>query len=289
MDVMCGRNLMARILGLRLVAAFAAFVTLLSPAAAQMVSNCQAIARALPDARFIPAAFAGGPGITLAQASAYEVAISYVGHSTFRIETPEGVVIATDYNGAAGAGAAPNIATMNHAHSSHYTNTPSPEIEHVLRGWNPGGGKAEHFLTFGDVLVRNVATDIRSYGGLEESGNSIFIFETAGLCIGHLGHLHQMLSDAQIAEIGRLDIVFVPIDGTYTMNHAGMMTVVDRLRSSVVIPMHWFGQYTLSAFVSETRNAGLNVMMFPEDTLRLSLNTLPEHPTLFVLSREIPF
>ena len=42
-----------------------------------------------------------------------------------------------------------------------------------------------------DVYIRNVPTDIRSWGGeLERDGNSIFIFEVADLCIGHLGHLH---------------------------------------------------------------------------------------------------
>ncbi|WP_108659305.1 MBL fold metallo-hydrolase [Acuticoccus kandeliae] len=255
-----------------------------APAAAQMASNCQAIANAIPEATFIRASF------TPVQASdAYAVTIRYVGHSTFRITAPDGTVIATDYNGNAGSGGTPDVVTMNHAHSSHYTNYPSPDIANVLRGWNPEGGKAEHFLTVGDVLIRNVATDIRSYGMVEESGNSIFIFETAGLCIGHLGHLHQMLSDAQIAEIGRLDVVFVPIDGTYTMNHAGMMTVVERLRTSIVIPMHWFTQYTLAQFVTETRAAGLDIMMLGEDTLTVSLNTLPEMPTLVVMPREVAF
>ena len=42
-----------------------------------------------------------------------------------------------------------------------------------------------------DVYIRNVPTDIRNGGAMEADGNSIFIFEVAGLCIGHLGHLHH--------------------------------------------------------------------------------------------------
>ncbi|MBJ3775516.1 MBL fold metallo-hydrolase [Acuticoccus sp. 2012] len=266
------------------VLALAAFAgTLASPAAAQMVSNCQAIAQRLsPDARFIRVA-------TGSAADAYTVEISYVGHSTFRITAPDRTVIATDFNGIAGNGPLPDVVTMNHAHSSHYTPFPDPEIRYVLRGWNPEGGRAEHFLEVGEVLIRNVPTDIRSYRGVEESGNSIFIFEIAGLCLGHLGHLHQMLSDAQIAEIGRLDIMFVPIDGTYTMNQAAMMTVVERLRTQVVIPMHWFGDYTLSQFIAGMREDGLTIAMHPEQVYRVSLNTLPRERTLLVLSREIGF
>jgi L-ascorbate metabolism protein UlaG (beta-lactamase superfamily) len=184
----------------------------------------------------------------------------------------------------------PDIVTMNIAHSTHYTLFPDPRIPHVLHGWSDEpGGRAEHFLTVGDVLVRNVTTDIRSYGGVQEDRNSIFIFEVAGLCLGHLGHLHQPLSDAQVAEIGRLDVVFVPIDGSYTMDQATMMDVVSRLRASIAIPMHWFSRYSLETFVARTAQDGLTVEMAEGPTIRVSLNTLPDEPTLMVLPREQPF
>ncbi len=254
-----------------------------TPAAAQAFSNCQAIARALPGALVIPVSTA------TPAAAAYEVAITYVGHSTFRVTAPDGTTIATDYAGYAGQGSRPDVVTMNHAHTSHWTPYPDPEIPVVLTGWNPEGGPAEHFLTAGEVLIRNVPTDIRSYGGVEEDGNSIFIFEIAGLCIGHLGHLHQELSDAQVAEIGRLDVVFVPIDGSATMNHGAMMNVVERLRASIAIPMHWFSNFTLTNFVAETRDYGLDIEVRADPVLKVSLNTLPRMPTLVVLPRERGF
>ena len=98
----------------------------------------------------------------------------------------------------------------------------------------------------GDTFIRNVTTDIRRYFGddfgadMIRDGNSIFIFEVAGLCIGHLGHLHHKLDDSHFAQIGRLDIVMVPIDGTYTMSLDGVSEITKRLRASVVLPMHRF-------------------------------------------------
>ena len=95
-------------------------------------------------------------------------------------------------------------------------------------------------------IIRNVTTDIRRYygddsgGEMIKDGNSIFIFEVAGLCIGHLGHLHHKLDDSHFAAIGRLDIVMVPIDGTYTMSLDGISEITRRLRASVVLPMHRF-------------------------------------------------
>lgn len=265
--------------------ALATVLALAAPVAAQGVSNCQAIARALPEARFIQASLAPTP----ANAS-FEVEISYVGHATFRIVAPDGTTIATDFTGNAGAGIVPDVVTMNIAHSTHHTMFPDPQIPHVLRGWSDAPGeKAEHFLSVGEVLVRNVTTDIRSYGAVREDQNSIFIFEVAGLCLGHLGHLHQTLSDSQVAEIGRLDIVFIPIDGTYTMDQKAMMEVVRRLRAQVAIPMHWWSTYSLQSFVEATRADGLAIDMRESPTVRFSLNTLPEQPTLLVLPKEHSF
>jgi L-ascorbate metabolism protein UlaG (beta-lactamase superfamily) len=276
-----GLSALAR-LALLSIAAFAACA---APAAAQGFSNCQAIARALPEARFIPVSMAPTPAN-----AKFEVEISYVGHATFRIVAPDGTTIATDYTGNAGTGVVPDIVTMNIAHTTHYTRFPDPRIPHVLEGWSDEPGeKAEHFLTVGEVLVRNVTTDIRSWGGVEPDRNSIFIFEAAGLCLGHLGHLHQTLSDAQVAEIGRLDIVFIPIDGTYTMDQAAMMDVVRRLRAQVAIPMHWWSSYSLQDFASRTRADGMAVEMSESPTVRFSLNTLPDEPTLLVLPKEYNF
>jgi hypothetical protein len=72
---------------------------------------------------------------------------------------------------------------------------------------NPDGdGPAEHRLDLGEMLVRNVPTDLRGrFGGPSEAyGNSIFVFEVEGLCIGHLGHLHHTPTPEQYAAIDTL-------------------------------------------------------------------------------------
>jgi L-ascorbate metabolism protein UlaG (beta-lactamase superfamily) len=193
---------------LRLFALFP-FLLLAFPALAQdnarFASQCMAVAQQLPESLrpiVIPAAF------TQAAVPANgEVKITYAGHSTFVIESASGVRIATDFSGSHGAELQPRVVTMNKAHRTHYTDAPDPGIEHVLRGWNPEGGAAEHKLVVDDVFIRNVSTDIRGGGVMESDGNSIFIFEVADLCIGHLGHLHHMLTDEDYGAIGRLDVV----------------------------------------------------------------------------------
>jgi len=215
-----------------------------------------------------------------------EINISYVGHSTFRIETPGGLTIATDFAGFAGLDIIPNVVTMNHAHGTHFTIAPDNRIEHVLRGWGLDGKPAKHYKLIEDTLVRNVTTDINNqWAGYEPDGNSIFIFEVAGLCIGHLGHLHQLPTDNHYVQIGRLDILMVPVDGGYTMNVKEMSNVVKRVNASLILPMHWFGTFSLGQFIEEIKS-GFQVANNNSSTITVSLNSLPTQPTVVVIPPE---
>lgn len=218
----------------------------------------------------------------LADLNAGEVRISFVGHSTFLIESSKGVRIATDYNDYVKPTVVPEIATMNRAHSTHYTLSPDPSIKHVMPGWNPAGGPALHDVTEQDVRVRNLPTNIRGGLGADEFGNSIFIFEIAGLCIAHLGHLHHTLSARQIGQIGQMDIVLAPVDGSYTLDTPGMLEVLKSLKAPLVIPMHYFSGFTLNRFLDVAR-ADFEIKMSAEATMVVSRSTLPERPQILVL------
>ena len=247
--------------------------------AAVTESRCLAIAQSAP--RAVPVAYVQvQEGIT--PRAAGEVSIRFIGHSTFLITTPDGVTIATDYNGFAGPGVTPRVVTMNHAHSSHYTDTPDPAIEYVLRGWDPAGGKAVHHLQVGDVLIRNVTTDIRGFGGRMPDGNSIFIFEVAGLCIGHLGHLHHVLTAEDLGVIGQLEVVMVPVDGSYTMDQASMVETLKVLRARLILPMHYFTTSNLSRFLQKL-DESFDIELSPVPEIKVSVDTLPGSPKVVVL------
>ena len=255
-----------------------AFVVCAAPAWAQerIPSHCIAIASTEPSVE--PVALNDG-------LETDSVLIRYLDHAMFAIVTSDGTVAVTDYTGYLGTqGLVPDIVTMNNAHHTHWTPTPDARIPHVLKGWPEGGKPAEHRLDLGSMLVRNVTTDTRGpFGeGAVKDGNSIFIFEAGGLCIGQLGHLHQVPSDAQYAAIGRLDVVMVPVDGGYTMRLEDMAGVVKRLRSSVVIPMHWFSAESLQAFLA-AMTPDFSVVETGGPQIALSLKDLPSQPTILVL------
>jgi L-ascorbate metabolism protein UlaG (beta-lactamase superfamily) len=262
-------------------AAFALLSWLTTPAAAEDIPRSECLAISQGPARATP--------VSLRQAAnpADGVAITYGGHSTYYIDTPAGVRIATDWNGAYRSGRLPDVVTMNRAHSSHYTLVPDPAIPHVLHGWGIDGAPATIAERIGDVFIRNVTTDIRrnffddSGTDMIKDGNSIFIFEVAGLCIGHLGHLHVRLTDSHFAAIGRLDIVMVPIDGGYTMSLDGISEITKRLRASVVLPMHRFST-PLEEFMDRIGKE-FAIDQRSERTLTISRQTLPSTPTVIIL------
>jgi L-ascorbate metabolism protein UlaG (beta-lactamase superfamily) len=250
----------------------AALACLLVPLAA--AANCLPIVQNQPrviPARFEPATVAKG-----------QVSLTFLGHASWLIETPGGVTAVTDYNGWIKPQRLPDIVTMNRAHSSHYTESPEPEIKHVLRGWRDDGGMAQHFLKLGDMRVRNIPTNIRSYSGTIRNGNSIFVFEAGDLCVAHLGHLHHTLTETHLTELGAVDIVLAPVDGGYTLDQEGMMEVLQQIKAPLVMPMHFFSNSTLARFLSEASKY-YAVEHHPSPNIVLSREDLPKTPTVRVL------
>ena len=247
------------------------------PSQPEMMENCPGLV-ASRGFQVMPAA------LRLAALAPDQVRITYIGHSTFLLESPRLVRVATDYNDYVKPPVLPDVVTMNRAHSTHYTDRPEPGIAHVLRGWASDYGKpVRHDAQIRDVRVRNVPTNIRDYGGgTQQHGNSIFIFEVANLCIAHLGHLHHTLTTQQVNEIGRLDAVMVPVDGGMTLDLDGMVEVLDALKAPVIIPMHYFSVFTLNRFLDRMRDK-FDVDMHETPSIVLSKSTLPSRPKVVVL------
>jgi L-ascorbate metabolism protein UlaG (beta-lactamase superfamily) len=244
----------------------------------EMRENCPGlISRERPPV--LPAA------LRLAALDADQVRLTFVGHSSFLIESPQGVRIVTDYNDYRRPMVIPDIITMNHAHDTHFTDHPDPAIKYVLRGWGPSPEEPAIWdVKYRDVRVRNVPTNIRNWtGGTERYGNSIFVFEIANLCIGHLGHLHHTLTQQQLDTIGRLDVVMAPVDGNYTLDLDGMMEVLTALKAPLIIPMHFFGWATLERFL-ERAGQQWPVERSEISSVAVSKTTLPASPKVLVLT-----
>lgn len=213
-----------------------------------------------------------------------QVRIRFLGHASFAIET-EDLMVVTDYTGEIGStDVVPDIVTMNNAHDSHYTDHPDPRIPLVLRGWPDTKGPAAYDLDLGSLRIRNVTSDTRGpFGeGAVKDGNSIFLIEAAGLCIGHLSHLHQILTPSQRGAIGRLDVVMVPVDGAFTMSVAAMAEEVRRFHPRIILPMHWFSDEGLARFLAEL-NGDYRIVLADGPEILVTRDSLPLRPEIIVL------
>jgi L-ascorbate metabolism protein UlaG (beta-lactamase superfamily) len=237
-------------------------------------ATCYPVAQSTP--RFIPARF------DLASVKAHHVRIDYVGHSSFEIESPEGIRVVTDYNGYIRPRRVPHIVTMNRAHDTHFTDFVEKEIQFALRGWDPEGGIARHNMPLKDVRVRNIPTNIQDWGGKLVNNNSMFVIETVGLCIVHISHLHHVLSKEQLRDLGRIDIAFAPIDGMWTMSHQELFEVLDAIKPMLIIPMHYGSMGGVEAFVARAQSMW-SVRRHESSTIELSFRDLPRKTEVLFL------
>lgn len=231
--------------------------------------------------RLLPASFGFGtvpPG---------NVGITYVGHSSFLIETTAGARIVTDYNDYVRAPVTPDIVTMNNAHSTHYSMNVQPGVPHILQGWGNEKGPIEHNFSYLDTLIRNVPTNVRDFERTRYNGNSIFVFEMAQMCVAHLGHLHHRLTRDHLAALGQIDVLMVPVDGSYTLNIEDMIEVIEQIRAPLIIPMHFFSMGGLERFLGTLKGAGTQldyaVEFSPTPSVMVSRESLPQRPQILVL------
>lgn len=240
-----------------------------------------------------------GSGVQVASLDGFQVAadtspnravVTFLGHSSYQIDTPQGVRAITDYNGVNGFGRRPDIVTMNNAHSTHFTDDPEEGITYALRGWpsQPGETEAKHEVTLKDMKVWNVPTNARDWGGgsARINGNSIFIYAVGDLCLAHLGHLHHRLTKEHLDELGRIDVLMVPIDGSYTMGMPLMVDVIRQIQPRIVLPMHYWGRGQLDRFEGLMAALEADFVWPDRRSVEIVKEQLPEKLTVIAVGGE---
>lgn len=161
--------------------------------------------------------------------------IKWLGHSAFLITSDTGIRIITDpYTPTARLtygeiGESADIVTISHNHSDHNN------IAAVH-------GNPEEVRTTAEVKgikFKAISTFHDNSQGKERGNNTVFSFEVSGLRICHLGDLGHLLTDQQVAEIGKVDILLIPVGGNYTIDATVASQVCDQLKPGVIIPMHY--------------------------------------------------
>jgi L-ascorbate metabolism protein UlaG (beta-lactamase superfamily) len=76
--------------------------------------------------------------------------------------------------------------------------------------------------------------------GSEKGTITIYTIETEEIKLCHLSDLGQKeLTSEQLDKIGDIDILMIPIGGTYTINSAEAIKIMAQIEPKIIIPMHY--------------------------------------------------
>jgi len=161
--------------------------------------------------------------------------IKWLGHASFLITSDSGIKIITDpYQpderlkyGEINESA--DIVTVSHEHGDHNYVSAVRGNPEAIRGTAKVKG----------IELKGIPAYHDDAGGSQRGKNTIFCFAVDGVRVCHLGDLGHPLSDKQVAELGSVDILIIPVGGSYTIDAKVAGQVCDKLKPKVIIPMHF--------------------------------------------------
>jgi len=163
--------------------------------------------------------------------------IKWLGHASFLITSDAGTKIITDPYVAGGGlrygeiEESADIVTVSHGHGDHNNVA-------AVQG-NPAVVKEVAPVELKGIKFNGIPTYHDSAGGKERGNNIIFCFEVDGMRVCHLGDLGHQLGDKEVAELGKVDILLIPVGGFFTIDASVATEVCSKLTPRVIIPMHY--------------------------------------------------
>ena len=152
------------------------------------------------------------------------------GHSCFLLETAEGSAVFDPYApGSVPGWKLPKLTAdcvlCSHGHSDH------GYAEGVKLTGRPYAAAVTRIGSFHDDC-----------GGALRGENTISLVEDEGIRAVHMGDVGCALTAEQIAALGRVDVLMIPVGGHYTVDADGAWEIARSLGAAIVIPMHYRGR-----------------------------------------------
>ena len=160
--------------------------------------------------------------------------IRYLGHSCFQLTAKDGTCVLTDPYTKVGyelpAGLWADVVTVSHEHFDHnYTQAVHSGVVITQTG--------EYH--FNGVKIKGIDSWHDEKQGVLRGANIIYKIRMDGVTICHLGDLGQPCSEELLQQIGDVDVLLLPVGGTYTIDAAGAKAYADGIAPKKLIPMHY--------------------------------------------------
>jgi L-ascorbate metabolism protein UlaG (beta-lactamase superfamily) len=218
------------------------------------------------------------------------VRLKWLGHSAFQLTAADGTSVITDpyvpgsFSGAIGYRPIRETAdavTVSHHHHDH------DGVSHL--SGKPKVFEGKGTFKAGSVGIIGFETFHDTSEGAGRGRNTVFVFEADGLRICHCGDLGHVLTAEQAAAIGKVDVLLVPVGGTFTVDAAAAHEVAEQLAARVTVPMHYkteklgFDIAGIDDFVQGVAN----VKRVGAAEVEVSADQLPPVPEIWVLEHAL--
>jgi L-ascorbate metabolism protein UlaG (beta-lactamase superfamily) len=166
--------------------------------------------------------------------------IKWYGHAAFLITSDQGTKIIIDpYEPGAFGGQLSygkikdqvDIVLTTHDHADHNYTKDLPGTPQIVKGSGPKMAKG--------ISMKGISTYHDPSQGSERGANTIFTLKIDNIQLCHLGDLGHLLSDKELAEIGPVDILLIPVGGFFTIDPKEATRVAEQIKPKIVIPMHF--------------------------------------------------
>ena len=164
--------------------------------------------------------------------------IKWNGHASFTITSSEGAVFITDPYDPSGYGGvltydqvkdSADAVLVSHDHADHNFVEGLPGSPKVVKGSDQ----------VGNVQINGIPTYHDESNGSERGDNTIFSFPIDEINICFTGDLGHQLSSEQVDAIGPVDLLLMPVGGTFTVDADSAVKVAEALNPRLIIPMHF--------------------------------------------------
>jgi L-ascorbate metabolism protein UlaG (beta-lactamase superfamily) len=185
--------------------------------------------------------------------------IKWNGHASFTITADDGTVIVTDPYDPGGYGGVltydmvtdkADAVLVSHDHADHNYVKGLPGSPQVIKG----SGQVK------DIRVKGIEMYHDKSGGSERGPNTVFVLTVDGIHICFVGDLGHSLSQEQLQAVGPVDLLLIPVGGTFTLDARGAAEVAETIGPKIVIPMHFKTEKctlpitSVDEFIAEMKN-----------------------------------
>lgn len=196
--------------------------------------------------------------------------IKYLGHSCFFIKGEDKSVVVDPFDG---------IGYPLERVKSDYCLLSHGHFDHCFSD----GVDADKVITDGRDGFLAIDTYHDSSLGRLRGKNVAFKFSVDGVTFCHLGDIGEYYSESLVEEIGKVDVLFIPVGGTYTIDAKEAVKYAQAIRAKVTVPMHYKTPRSNIDVASVDEFVDRSVFVKRVDgEIEISEDTLPQECSVYV-------